>query len=72
MNFIVLTNVTKGLEGKDIAINADTIVSIFEVTEFTTKKIIKRKYTQVYCPPHASFEVEESLEEVLQIIKGNT
>ena len=70
MNIIVLTNATKALEDKDIAINADTIVSVFEVEEYTTKKIVKLKYTQVYCPPHASFEVKESLEEVLNIIKG--
>ena len=67
--FIKLTNASPAHKGKSLYINSSTVVTVYraeavravdengEVTE-------KEEVTFVYCPPHGSWEVVESLEEV--------
>jgi hypothetical protein len=69
--FIILTNAAEAFKGQRVAINSDIIVSVYN-TENVTKKndgIIER-VTYVFCPPHGTWEVEESMEEVVNLING--
>jgi len=71
--FIILTNAAESFKGQRVAINSDIIVSVYN-TENVTKKndgIIER-VTYVFCPPHGTWEVEESMEEVVNLINGST
>jgi hypothetical protein len=69
--FIILTNAAEAFKGQRVAINSDIIISVYN-TENVTKKndgIIER-VTYVFCPPHGTWEVEESMEEVVKLING--
>jgi hypothetical protein len=71
--FIILTNAAESFKGQRVAINSEIIVSVYN-TENVTKKndgIIER-VTYVFCPPHGTWEVEESMEEVVNLINGST
>jgi hypothetical protein len=68
--FIELTNSNPDIKGQKIAINTDMILSVRE-------GVIKRQdesseyVTMVYCPPHGTWEVEETLDDVMKIINKN-
>lgn len=71
--FIILTNAAEAFKGQRVGINSEIIISVYN-TENVTKKndgIIER-VTYVYCPPHGTWEVEESMEEVVSLINGVT
>ena len=67
--FITLTNANDTYKGTKVSLNTDFIVSIF-----TTDNLIKKedgmieKVTYVYCPPHGTWEVEESAETIINMI----
>ena len=68
--FITLTNANPLNKGKKITLNADLIVSIWrgEVARATDEdgNITEREeVTLVFIPPHGTWEVEETHEEVL-------
>jgi hypothetical protein len=72
--FITLTNASPAHKGKKITINADQIVTVWrgdavraatedgEVTE-------REEVTFVFVPPHGTWEVEESHEQVIGLLK---
>jgi hypothetical protein len=70
--FIILTNASEALNGQKVAINSEVIVSIFN-TENLGKKSdgIIEKITYIFCPPHGTWEVQESMEEVVNMINGD-
>ena len=65
--FIKLTNARTELKGDPVILNTDMIVSIYQDSVVEDKENIKQK-TYVYCPPHGTWEIEESPEEILALL----
>jgi SpoVK/Ycf46/Vps4 family AAA+-type ATPase len=70
MMFITLTNASTQNKGKKITLNADLIVSIWrgEVVRAADEDgniTEKEEVTLIFIPPHGTWEVEETHEEVL-------
>ena len=68
--FITLTNASPLNKGKKITLNADQIVSIWrgEVARAADEDgtvTEREEVTLIFVPPHGTWEVEESHEEVL-------
>jgi hypothetical protein len=69
--FIILTNAAEAFKGQRVAINTDIIVSVYNTENLAKKNdgIIER-VTYVFCPPHGTWEVEESMEEIVNIVNN--
>jgi hypothetical protein len=69
--FIILTNASEVHKGQKVAINSEVIVSMFNTENLGKKndRVIE-KITYIFCPPHGTWEVEESMEEITNIING--
>lgn len=69
--FIILTNAAEAFKGQRVAINTDIIVSVYNTENLAKKNdgIIER-VTYVFCPPHGTWEVEESMEEIVNLVNG--
>ena len=66
---IQLTNATETLKGNAILINADMMLSVYRaprVDSYTTSDEV----TYIFCPPHGNWEVSETPEEIMELIKG--
>ena len=66
--FITLTNSSPEFRGKKIAIKKDLIVTVHRskvIREDTTVEEV----TYIFVPPHGTWEVEESLEDVMKLLK---
>ena len=61
--FITLTNQADGFEGEPVLINADIIATVRE----ERRKELPQK-TYVFCPPHGTWEVRESIEEISKLL----
>lgn len=66
---IQLTNATETLQGSPILINTDMILSIYRDVKIVEEKTIN-EVTYVFCPPHGTWEVQETPEQISQIIEG--
>jgi hypothetical protein len=73
--FITLTNASPAHKGKTLYINSNTVVTVYradavravnETGEITEKEEV----TFVYCPPHGSWEVSESPDEVVAMLNA--
>ena len=73
--FITLTNASLAHKGKPVSINSNCIVTINtgeverQLDEQTT---VTENVTFIFCPPHGTWEVSESLEEVTNKLNGKT
>ena len=64
--FISLTNASDAHKGNKIAINIDLISTVFNTPNLAKKENgIIENITYVFCPPHGTWEVQESLDEVV-------
>jgi hypothetical protein len=68
---IVLTNTNPEVKGDPIALNTDFIVSIRE-GKVKRDGGVEEQATLVFCPPHGTWEVEESLKDILKMINKKT
>ena len=68
---ITLTNSSPALRGNPIVLNTDFIVSIFRTPVTRTDGDID-DVTYIHCPPHGTWEVQESVEEVAALIEKST
>jgi hypothetical protein len=68
--FIKLTNANPMLKDSTVVINSDCIVSIFsvEISRDETQPDVKENLTCVFCPPHGTWEVKETAEEIADLI----
>lgn len=62
MNYITLTNAAEAHRGNKISINTLIIATVHNAGEEGTSEA----KTFVFCPPHGTWEVEESLEYVVE------
>lgn len=74
--FIKLTNASPAHKGKEVAVNGNAIVSmhsdkISRQNEDGTITTIE-DVTFLFCPPHGTWEVTESIDEVVNKLNGKT
>ena len=61
--FLVLTNAAEAHHGSGVAIKKDIVVGVHTATE--EKDGIVTQKTYVFCPPHGTWEVQETFKEVI-------
>lgn len=66
--FITLNNASPSFKGHKIAIKKDLIVTIHRNTAVREDGTIE-EVTFIFAPPHGTWEVTESFEEVLELMK---
>jgi len=64
--FIQLTNAIPTHKGRPIVIDIDKVVSIY--TDNITRNESEESVTYLHIPPHGTWEVMESVEEILALI----
>lgn len=68
---IKLTNASKQFEGQSILINTDMVLSVYRGLQLETDGTpTDIEVTYVFMPPHGSWEVQETPEQVMKLIKG--
>jgi len=70
---IKLTNAIEEYKDESILINTDHIVTVYSSPTNAAKKVdgVIEKITYVFCPPHGTWQVQESVEEVLSLLEKN-
>jgi len=71
---ITLTNASDNLKGKPVAINSNAIVSVYRMVLKKQDQYLtpfEEEVTMVFCPPHGTWEVAESVETIVSLINGN-
>jgi hypothetical protein len=66
--FITLTNASPAFRGRSIAIKKDLIVTIHRNTVIREDETVE-EVTYVFVPPHGTWEVTETVDEVLELLK---
>jgi hypothetical protein len=66
--FITLTNASPAHKGKKVAIRKDLIITVHRTTVVREDET-SEEVTFIFAPPHGSWEVEETFEEVLLLMK---
>ena len=66
--YITLTNATAAHRGNKLAINSELIATI-HMAEVTVDEVTENR-TFIFCPPHGTWEVTESISEVVSILNG--
>jgi len=67
--FITFTNANEAHKGNKVAVKISEIVSIYDTT-VTRESGILENITLVYAPPHGTWEVTESLEDIVKEINA--
>jgi len=67
--FITLTNSSTAHRGNKIAIQSDLIVTIHHSKDVLREDGTVEEATFVFVPPHGTWEVTETLEEVMEMLK---
>jgi phage/plasmid-associated DNA primase len=67
--YITLTNASPALRGQKVAIDSKVIVSIFRNTVTREDETIE-DVTFMFCPPHGTWEVSETVEEITAILNA--
>ena len=65
--FISLTNSSPAHKGKPVAIKKDLIVSFYKANALREDGT-QEEVTYVFVPPHGTWEVEETYEEILALM----
>jgi len=64
---LMLTNASAAHKGNKVVINTDLIASIFNTENIAKKEDgMIENVTYVFCPPHGTWEVEESMEYIIE------
>lgn len=67
--YITLTNASPAFRGHKVAIDTKVVVSVFHNT-ITREDGTTDNVTFVFCPPHGTWEVSETVEEVTALLNG--
>jgi len=67
--FITFTNANEAHRGNKVAVKISEIVSVYDTT-VTRESGILENITLVYAPPHGTWEVTESLEDIVKEINA--
>jgi hypothetical protein len=63
--YITLTNTSPAHKGQKIAINSDLIATVYDTTVTRENDEIEN-ITLIFCPPHGTWEVAETLDEIVR------
>lgn len=66
---IQLTNANEEHKGNPILINTDSVLSVYSNTKLNKDNIVET-VTHIFCPPHGTWEVFETPQQIMEIIKG--
>jgi hypothetical protein len=66
--FITLTNASPAHKGKKVAIKKDLIITVHRTTVLREDGT-SEEVTFIFAPPHGSWEVEETFEKVMLLMK---
>lgn len=69
--YIKLTNASSAHKGHPVILKISEIVTVFTST-VTRENDLTGEVTMVYCPPHGTWEVEETAEAVYQELQRLT
>lgn len=67
--FITLTNASPAYRAQSIILNASCIVSVYRL-EATRESGDVESVTFVHCPPHGTWEVSETVEEISDLLSA--
>lgn len=67
--YITLTNAAEGHYGNKIALNSALVATVHTQVRVNESGITESK-TFIFCPPHGTWEVGESLEEVVKLLNA--
>ena len=67
--FITLTNASPSFRGQKIAIKKDLIVTVHQNDALVREDGTIEQVTFIFVPPHGTWEVTETLEEVMDLLK---
>ena len=67
--FITLTNSSPAFRGQKVAIRKDLIVTVHRNTAVVREDGTIEEVTFIFVPPHGTWEVAETLEEVMKLLK---
>ena len=70
INYITLTNASEAHYGRSITINTSLIATIHEALVMIDE--VEELKTFVFCPPHGTWEVQESLETIAEVLNYET
>lgn len=65
--FIKLTNASRDFQGAPIILNSHNVVSVFESTVEDADSD-PRAVTFVHCPPHGTWQVSETVDEIADLL----
>ena len=64
MKYLNLTNANPAHRGNSLAVRADLIVTVHTAT-VTREDLTAELVTYIFCPPHGSWEVLETYEDIV-------
>ena len=64
MKYLNLTNANPAQRGNSLAVRADLIVTVHTAT-VTREDLTAELVTYIFCPPHGSWEVLETYEDIV-------
>ncbi len=70
---IKLTNSNPEFKGDSVLLNTDCIVSVFRkniTRKLADDSTLLEDVTFVHCPPHGTWEVEETVEQILEMVRA--
>ena len=72
--FIKLTNAAAAFKGKQLALNASTIITMHQgrVEVQHEESTYMEDVTYLFCPPHGTWEVSETIDEIIELINKAT
>jgi hypothetical protein len=67
--FVTLTNANPMHRGNPVSLRRDLIVSVYSDTQVREDNTVNQ-VTFIFLPPHGTWEVEETFDQVMDIING--
>jgi hypothetical protein len=67
--YITLTNASEAHRGNKVAVKVSEIISVYETT-VTRESGVLENITLVYAPPHGTWEVSDTLDDIVNTLNG--
>jgi hypothetical protein len=68
--FVTLTNASPAFKDQKITINSELIVTMHRNSAIRDDNTID-EVTYLFVPPHGTWEVQETVEQILELLNGN-
>jgi hypothetical protein len=67
--YITLTNISEQHRGNKVAIKKE-LISVLHSKFVTNNNGVIENITYIFCPPHGTWEVSETLEEIVEMLNA--